>query len=217
MSYDTNARFASAVNDMNIVVQTVGRGRLSLVVAADVSVAALRSSVAAACGLAPERTKLSCGGRVLEDGDGAADLHQGAVVFALAAPLHPLAQTTEDQDEDDDDVIAQLRLRNLKLHPRLRRSAARLVAKGVPEALLSVLLSLRPRTLLLFGLWCAASRAAGALGPLFVLFSLVAVMFCSLGTRRNNELSAYSLFNPGVRAIPGGMDQEELDRALRGH
>lgn len=200
---------------MHIAIQTVGRGRLSLEVAADVSVAALRSSVAAACGLAPERTKLSCGGRVLEDGDGAAGLNEGAVVFALAAPLHALAQTSEDQD--DDDAIAQLRLRNLKLHPRLHRSAARLVAKGVPEPFLALLLSLRPRTLLLFGIWCAASRAAGALGPLFVLFSVVALMLCSLGKRRDNELSAYSLFNPGVRAIPGGMDQEELDRALRGH
>jgi hypothetical protein len=71
---------------MQLFLHTVGRGRIVLEVAADVSVAALRCAAASAAGLAAERTKLVSGGRVLLDEDGAAGLQDGAKVFALALP-----------------------------------------------------------------------------------------------------------------------------------
>ncbi len=212
---------------MRIILQTLGRGRLDLEVEADVSVAKLRAAAAAAGNLALERTKLVCAGRVLEDADGSARLGDGATVFALAAPVAeqhrapvqpsaaPVASSRADEHEDD--AAPELRLERLDLHPLARRCAQRLVTGGVPEALLAVLLSIRLRALLLFLAWCIASRLAAAheLGPPFVLFSCLAAMFLNLGARKPGELSAYSLFNPGLRPLPGAMEPEELERQMR--
>jgi hypothetical protein len=46
--------------------------------------------------------------------------------------------------------------------------------------------------------------------------SLAALMVFNLGTRGQGEYSAYSIFNPGVRRLPGEMTQDQVDNAYRG-
>jgi len=50
----------------------------------------------------------------------------------------------------------------------------------------------------------------------FTILSGVAAIFWNLGGhRRFGELSAYSVFNPGQRALMGEMRAEDIDRELR--
>ena len=198
---------------MQLQLQTVSRGRVTLEVAADVSVAELRRAAASACGFAPERTKLVTNGRVLADADGAAGLHDGAKVFCLAAPAPPGA-TGAAEPEDE---VAMLRLSRLRLRAPVRRAAARLVAAGVPEAVLALLLSVRVATWLLLAGWCASCRLAARfdVGGPFVLASAFVAIFANLGTRAPGAPSAYSLFNQGFERLPGDAAPEELDRQLR--
>jgi len=51
-------------------------------------------------------------------------------------------------------------------------------------------------------------------GPVYVLASVLALILCNLGTRRGGEASAYSLFNDGVRELPGQLQAEQIDRAF---
>ena len=70
----------------------------------------------------------------------------------------------------------------------------------------------------LLQLWLASTPLAArvALGPVYIMASLIAAMLLNLGTRRAGDASAYSLFNAGVRRLPGEMSQAEVDRAARG-
>ena len=199
---------------MQLQLQTVSRGRVALEVAPGVSVAELRRAAAAACGFSPERTKLVTNGRVLSDADGAAGLLDGAKVFCLAAPPPPGAPGAEAEPEDE---VAMLRLSRLRLRAPVRRAAARLVAAGVPEPPLALLLSVRTATWLTLAAWCLSCRVAARydVGAPFVLASAFALMFANLGTRAPGAPSAYSLFNQGFERLPGDAAPEELDRQLR--
>lgn len=52
-------------------------------------------------------------------------------------------------------------------------------------------------------------------GPLYVLGSIVAVVFINLGTRLPGEQSAYSVFNEGIRSLPGQLDADSIDDQMR--
>ena len=199
---------------MQLQLQTVSRGRVVLEVAADVSVAELRRAAAAACGFSPERTKLVSSGRVLCDADGHAGLPPGAKVFCLAAPGAPGAPGAQAEPEDE---VALLRLSRLRLRAPVRRAAARLVASGMPEPVLALLLSVRVATWLLLVGWCVSCRVAARfdVGGPFVLASAFGLIFANLGTRAPGAPSAYSLFNQGYERLPGDAAPEELDRQLR--
>ncbi len=51
-------------------------------------------------------------------------------------------------------------------------------------------------------------------GPLYVLVSIVAVIYWNLGTRREGDASAYSIFN-GFRELPGQLNAGALDEQIR--
>lgn len=51
-------------------------------------------------------------------------------------------------------------------------------------------------------------------GPLYVLVSIVAVIFFNLGKRGEGEASAYSIFN-GFRELPGQLNAGVLDDQIR--
>ncbi len=53
------------------------------------------------------------------------------------------------------------------------------------------------------------------LGPIFVLTWMVWVIFSNLGSRREGELSAYSIFNAGVARLPGQLDADAVDEQIR--
>lgn len=50
---------------------------------------------------------------------------------------------------------------------------------------------------------------------MWVVFSLIALIFMNLGERKKGEYSAYSVFNKGFRSILGTMTAEQLDREIR--
>ncbi|KAF5841318.1 hypothetical protein DUNSADRAFT_13592 [Dunaliella salina] len=84
-------------------------------------------------------------------------------------------------------------------------------------AFLDWVILIRPYRFLMLLLWllaCYASSRLG-LGPIFILCSIAALIFCNLGKRKPGEASAYSIFNPGVRALPGQLDASEIDRQFR--
>jgi hypothetical protein len=58
--------------------------------------------------------------------------------------------------------------------------------------------------------------AKASLGPVYIIVSLMCLMITNLGTRKEGEASAYSIFNQGVRRLPGEMTQEQVDNAFRG-
>lgn len=71
--------------------------------------------------------------------------------------------------------------------------------------------------LLIFMAGCVVSSRIG-LGPVFVLCGMVYFIFTNLGRKREGEVSAYSIFNRGVRRLPGQLDADEVDRQIRqGH
>jgi hypothetical protein len=55
-----------------------------------------------------------------------------------------------------------------------------------------------------------------SLGPVYIILSLMMLILTNLGTRKEGESSAYSIFNEGYRRLPGEMTQEQVDNAFRG-
>lgn len=54
-------------------------------------------------------------------------------------------------------------------------------------------------------------------GEIFVLLSMVVLILCNLGQRKEGEASAYSIFN-NFRELPGQLNANRLDEQLRrGH
>ena len=51
-------------------------------------------------------------------------------------------------------------------------------------------------------------------GELYVLATVVCLIFLNLGQRKEGEASAYSIFN-GFRRLPGQLTADELDRQVR--
>lgn len=125
-------------------------------------------------------------------------------------------------EEEDDEADALLRLRLPPDAPRWRAALAHLLHRRLrlPEALVALLLAVRGRVWLGLAAWMAGARLAAALdlGPPFILATLLAGMLLNLGQRKEGDWSAYSLFNPGFRRLPGQMTAEDLDAAVRrGH
>lgn len=53
-------------------------------------------------------------------------------------------------------------------------------------------------------------------GLVFFSISLIAFIFLSLGKRRSSrELSAYSVFNPDCRRLPGTLTGEHVDKGIK--
>ena len=75
----------------------------------------------------------------------------------------------------------------------------------LPDYALILLFSIRPATISAIVLWFALAPLAArySLGPLYVLCTILAVILTNLGTRKEGEMSAYSIFNTGARQLPG--------------
>ncbi|GLC46219.1 hypothetical protein PLESTB_001536600 [Pleodorina starrii] len=117
-------------------------------------------------------------------------------------------------DDDDDDRIA--------LPPGVPKWEAAVVellrSRGrCPDWVLEWVVLVRPWRFVVLGCFligCVVFSRLG-LGPVFILACLIAGIFTNLGTRRAGEASAYSIFNRGVRRLPGQLDADEIDRQMR--
>jgi Uncharacterized conserved domain (SAYSvFN) len=94
---------------------------------------------------------------------------------------------------------------------------------GVPELALVWLFALGPGRLATAAALLVSARLVAVLydpqtGGLLLLLGLITAICCNLGVRREGEASAYSIFNEGVRRLPGQLDADEVDRQIRaGH
>ncbi|XP_062506170.1 SAYSvFN domain-containing protein 1-like [Corticium candelabrum] len=54
-------------------------------------------------------------------------------------------------------------------------------------------------------------------GTVFFIASILLVVYCTLGSeeRKAGEMSAYSVFNEGFKAIDGTLTAEQFDREIR--
>lgn len=126
------------------------------------------------------------------------------------------AAGVELPDEDD----AALRFSLKPNTPAWERWLARLLQDRlrVPEMALVYLFTLGPTRLLVLGLVLAGAHVASwyNLGPVYILVSiLVAIFTAGLGQRQPGDASAYSVFNQGVRRLPGQLDADVLDEQIR--
>ncbi len=48
-----------------------------------------------------------------------------------------------------------------------------------------------------------------------MLGTILVVIFTNLGTRKPGEASAYSVFNEGMRALPGQLNADAIDDQMR--
>ena len=86
----------------------------------------------------------------------------------------------------------------------------------IPQTLVNLIFWVKPYVWASILAWCVMARLTSSLqmGPVFVLGSIVAVIYFNLGQRRAGEASAYSIFN-GFRALPGQLQADEIDRQVR--
>ena len=59
------------------------------------------------------------------------------------------------------------------------------------------------------------TRVAPSVAPMYVIVSLITAIFLNLGTRKEGEMSAYSVFNKGMRRLPGQLTADDIDDAVR--
>jgi hypothetical protein len=52
------------------------------------------------------------------------------------------------------------------------------------------------------------------IGPLYVLVSVITLIYFNLGTRQPGQASAYSIFN-NFRELPGQLNADAFDQQLR--
>ena len=86
----------------------------------------------------------------------------------------------------------------------------------LPETALMIVFTVRLQTWLVFITWLASIPIAHALsiGPLYILGTLILVIFKNLGNRQPGEASAYSIFN-NFQELPGQLNAGRLDDQLR--
>lgn len=206
----------------DISVQLVGRIRRNVQVPDKCSVAKLRQLIAVEFQISCERLRLVTDGTSLSDSDTPPALADGDSVLAFAAPRLPSKYSDgivrgrgEYLDAEDEDERFRLRVGATRCERFLARCFQQQLR--VPDVVLQLLFSIRLRTIIGFLVWLSLCPLASRIqvGPLYVLGSIVAVMFINLGTRQPGEQSAYSVFNDGIRALPGQLNADAIDDQMR--
>ena len=86
----------------------------------------------------------------------------------------------------------------------------------LPETLVIWVFLVKSWVWVTFLVWCAGAKLASwlELGPIYVLFTIVAVIYWNLGKRKEGEASAYSIFN-NFQALPGQLQADDIDHQVR--
>jgi hypothetical protein len=123
----------------------------------------------------------------------------------------------DNDDEDDEDEELRHYRPPADAYAWERRLGSWLHARGAPPLALAWLFLIRPWRLVLILIIAYGARIAHnyGWGPPYVLFWLIAAMLLNLGRRKEGEASAYSLFNQGLRRLPGQLDAAQMDAQIR--
>ncbi|GFH14280.1 SAYSvFN domain-containing protein, partial [Haematococcus lacustris] len=73
---------------------------------------------------------------------------------------------------------------------------------------------MRMLMLVLFCVGCLVSSKL-QLGPVFILLCIITAIVTNLGQKKEGEVSAYSICNPGVERLPGQLDADDVDQQIR--
>ncbi|KAI3433832.1 hypothetical protein D9Q98_003636 [Chlorella vulgaris] len=163
-------------------------------------------------------------GQPLADDEAVGRLKDGDTLLAAVAP-RPTPKAIREEvsgisgGDDDDALDSLLRLRLPATAPRWQHAAAHLLHRRLqlPEALVALLLAVRLRVWVGLLAWMAGARLASRyeLGPVYIITTILAGILLNLGSRKEGDWSAYSIFNAGGRRLPGQLTAEDLDAAVR--
>lgn len=166
-----------------------------------------------------DRLALTYKGKAIECDDDVCRLKDGDIVLCFVRPRHP-PRISHQQDEEEEDQVSSLE-RDVDGLFVIRKGAIPEYIKsllihsiGIPEWVVAPMTHITKRQACWFLLWCSLSRVSYKLdlGPIFILGTIFYFIFSNLGTR-TGEFSAYSIFNRGVRRLPG--DQLDADHIRR--
>ncbi|EFN59004.1 hypothetical protein CHLNCDRAFT_137656 [Chlorella variabilis] len=213
---------------MQLTVVTAAGKRLSVQLPPEqqLTAAALQAAVARSLALPPGAgLRLVQGGQLLAGDEAVGRLQDGDTLLAAVVPRPPpkavrdLVSGGGPEEEEEDEADQMLRLRLPANAPRWKRAAAHLLHRRLrlPEALVALLLAVRPRFWLGLLAWMGGARLAAGheLGPLYIITTIFLLMLLNLGQRKEGEWSAYSIFNRNTQRLPGQMTAEDLDAAVR--
>lgn len=198
------------------------RGRSSVVKRAETLVS-LKTTAADSLGLGTsidlDRIALTYKGRGIESDDDVCGLKDGGVVLCFVRPRKSplISPYCEEQEEDqisslDRDVDSLFVIRKGSI-PEYAKYFV-LNTLRIPEWVVAPITHVSKKQVVYFLSWCSLSRVCYTLdlGPIFILGTVFYFMFTNLGTR-TGEYSAYSIFNRGVRRLPG--DRLDADHIRR--
>mmetsp|Transcript_26501 Transcript_26501/g.57820 ORF Transcript_26501/g.57820 Transcript_26501/m.57820 type:complete len:211 (+) Transcript_26501:102-734(+) len=203
-----------------LVVQLVGAARYEIIVSKEPTVGELKDAVSLACDRPANTIKIVHKGATLSSDDSAkVKVADGDVLLAMPqrkAPAQRMVSAVVGQKEEEDEELPA------QLPPGAPRWEVALVENmrrrgKVPPWVMEWVVLIRPLRLLalmLFMAGCVITSRLG-LGPVFVLASIIFAIFHNLGKRGEGEASAYSIFNPQVRRLPGQLDADQVDRQIR--
>lgn len=86
----------------------------------------------------------------------------------------------------------------------------------MPKGIAELLASIRPSVYIGLIIWALVAKlsASFGFGALFVLTTIVLLVFCNLGQRKPGEPSAYSIFN-NFQELPGQLNAGVIDGQIR--
>lgn len=205
-----------------VSVQLVGRIRRKITVPDSCSVADLRRLIAAEFQISCDRLRLVTGGATLADCDTQPALADGDSILAFATPRLPSKYSNGVVRGTGDYLDAEAEDERFRLRVGATR-AERLLAgflqqqMRLPDVVLQQLFRIPLSVIIAFVLWMMLLPLAAwfYLAPPFILLTMIVVIFTNLGTRQPGEQSAYSVFNEGIRALPGQLDADAIDDQMR--
>lgn len=138
-------------------------------------------------------------------------LHADTILaFVTRAPVVALVDDAEDDANDAEDARPVLSANAKRLHRKLCKEW------HIPEWLLMIFLAVPLKAWLIGIAWVAGAPLANMLhlGPVYILGTLILLIFMNLGTRQAGEASAYSIFN-NFQELPGQLNANSLDDQMR--
>jgi hypothetical protein len=178
------------------------------------SLLVLKQRLCTATGLPATTLKLCCAGKVLLDDEQRIGSLPSTRLTAWGPRFTKLrSDKAFEAAEVQREVVEEQRRALARPWWQRWRTAARLHWPAVRAALQTV----RLRTWLKFAVWfllmlvCRHYR----LGHPFVITSLIVLLLSNLGDKKAGDVSAYTVFNTDMAALPGQLRMEDLEREMR--